>query len=582
MSSAAAEVSLHCVICFEEFSLHERPPVVLPCGHTYVCIVCAKRLKKCMECREPLFWTPPHPKGPLPTLNMNTRSPAPRYAPRGRYSPGPQTPPHPSYSAPPPHKEEPVPLPLPKNTVLMDMIESAERQNRLLEQSKNEPVDKYESHENKDDDESTSLLNPTLAGMSAFVGACGTYAVRESLGLAVLPFDPNKQHQTEEKKAELVEEKKAEEPKEPFTIQEGQTVQVVGVDEGVYQLARGAGFIVATVNQLVKGTISGVLISHNFMTSANIFSCAVGGPIEKSCRLEGMLRSVSREQEELQKKLDEINRLANGLKDQINFEQEQPESHPVISPLHPPEPAQGANDENDAQAATGNPSTPPGVAKTDSLSPVIGMHLTASTDSTEVELGNPRTPARDHQDPKVMLHSPAHSCPMPNDTRLAQLDQPFIDGQSAGLPRYRVNSDDDLHGLHGLTWGFGCGTTLFGERLIEADSDNGNIMTLSFDDFVDDNATIGAHSRGAATLHTVAGGEGQNAESPLRSGSFDGVNFRTGMSGHRGLNQSRARNSPLTRTNFRMMSEHRGIGTTRISPHLQRRTPHTDTVGNIS
>lgn len=195
-----------------------------------------------MECREPLFWNPPRPANV--NMNLNSRSPAPsRYAARGRYSPGPpHTPPHPSYTA--PIKEEPVALPLPKNTVLMDMIESAERQARLLKEEL-EKGGEEGSSETRKDEESTSMLEPTLAGMSAFVGSCGTYAVREPSGLAVLPFDPNKQHHTEEKKAE--------EPREPFIIQEGQTVQVTGQDEGVYKLARRAGYIVATVNQLVKG-----------------------------------------------------------------------------------------------------------------------------------------------------------------------------------------------------------------------------------------------------------------------------------------------------------------------------------------
>jgi hypothetical protein len=275
MGSLATEVSLHCVICFEEFDLRERPPVVLPCGHTYVCMVCAKRLKRCMECREPLFWTPPaSTKGPPPSLNMNTRSPAPlRYGARGRYSPGPQTPPHPSMMV----KEEPVPLPLPKNTVLMGMIESAERQTRLLKEAKQKEVEQEQCkckqvNETGQEEEDESRLDPILAGMSAFVGPCGTYAVKESLGLAVLPFDPNKQHHSqEEKKEQAEEEKKAEEPpREPFTIEEGQKVQVVGADEGVYQLARGAGYIVASVNQLVKGTfvlsiVSTVGISREFL-----------------------------------------------------------------------------------------------------------------------------------------------------------------------------------------------------------------------------------------------------------------------------------------------------------------------------
>jgi hypothetical protein len=298
-----------------------------------------------------------------------------------------------------------------------------------------------------------------------------------------------------------------------------------------------------------------------------------------------MLQSVTRKQQELQKELDEINLLAHGLEEKIKFEQQQPEEHPVISVPKQPEPAAGANDENDESAAVSNPSTPPSYTKSDSLSPVIGLGLTASIDSTEVELGDPHTPAYAQQR-NLLLHSPAHSCPMPNDSRL---DQPYMDVQSAGLPRYRINSDDDLHGLHGLTWGFGCGTTLFGERLLEHDNDSGNIMQLSFDDsLVEDGATIGAQSRGSSTAHTVTGAESYaQAESPLRSGSFDGpINFRTGMSGHRGLNQTRSKASPLARPEIRMMrmSEHRGIASMRGAPastNLKRRTtPHTHTIAD--
>jgi hypothetical protein len=273
MGSLSAEVSLHCIICFEEFDIRDRPPVVLPCGHTFVCLVCAKRLRRCMECREPLFWTPPANQQKQPPVlgnpGINTRSPAPttRYGvPRGRYSPGSQSP----GLTTAPIKEEPVPLPLPRNTVLMGMIESADRQARLLEEArlrKEHERAQAEGDQSGFEEDGTetdisinqnpdgrSYLDPILAGMSALVGDCGTYAVREPLGLAVLPFDPNKRHQQESNLEENDEEKKTEEIKEPFTIEEGQKVQVVGVDEGVYQLARGAGYIVASVNQLVKGT----------------------------------------------------------------------------------------------------------------------------------------------------------------------------------------------------------------------------------------------------------------------------------------------------------------------------------------
>ena len=146
------------------------------------------------------------------------------------------------------------PLPLPKNVVLMGMIESAKRQARLIEEAANEEecalLDTGDSPLAAEAD-FQSKLNPILAGMSAFVGTCGTYVVREKEGLPVLPFDPNRQHHSIDKKEE---EKKADETKEPFMVEEGQTLQVVSAEEGVYCLARGTGFVVASANQIVKGT----------------------------------------------------------------------------------------------------------------------------------------------------------------------------------------------------------------------------------------------------------------------------------------------------------------------------------------
>ena len=267
----AMENSLHCVICFEEFSLKDRPPVVLPCGHTFVCLDCSKRLKRCMECREPLFWTPT-PGGaakgpPVMNGNMNTPQPHLRYAQqtlaarqqtlaaRRGYSPYRHSIPNQTLlPQPPPVSQEPIALPLPKNLVLLDMIESAERQARILK----EASDNLDETEDRSDSEVPSdvPLDATFAKI-ATTGACGTYAVRDPAGLAVLPFDPNKQHNHNDTPpyddSSPGEEKKTEETREPFSIESGSTVQVVGVDEGVYKLARGSGFIVASVNQLVKG-----------------------------------------------------------------------------------------------------------------------------------------------------------------------------------------------------------------------------------------------------------------------------------------------------------------------------------------
>src|SRR6056300_1362108 len=65
MSHLQAPFSFHCTICFESLNLTDRAPVVLPCGHTYICELCAKRLDKCMECRKPLTSTVLPPQLPL-------------------------------------------------------------------------------------------------------------------------------------------------------------------------------------------------------------------------------------------------------------------------------------------------------------------------------------------------------------------------------------------------------------------------------------------------------------------------------------------------------------------------------------
>jgi hypothetical protein len=370
----SGESALHCVICFEEFSLKERPPVVLPCGHTYVCLVCSKKIKRCMECREPLFWTPPPPansnmnKGPTGgamnnhNFNHNTRYGAGGGAAgvrRGLGSSYQQQQQHHYQSMQQHHHQqpplfpgkpqEPLPLPVPKNLVLLEQIEAAERQALILKNAAAVAAaaasgpkgtrNKFPTNKEDDDDDEEVDDFSRLATISV-TDACGTYAVRDPQGLAVLPFDPNRNHQhleynnihsvnsnnhgdngnhesdeeddEEEQNATTITVSKSQDEdedevevqdvtlthtkkktkkqspptpteqdddvevaptttattmgsagsqplpppqREPFTIEAGCTVQVVSIDDGVYKLARQAGYIVATVNQLVKGTL---------------------------------------------------------------------------------------------------------------------------------------------------------------------------------------------------------------------------------------------------------------------------------------------------------------------------------------
>mmetsp|Transcript_26453 Transcript_26453/g.56836 ORF Transcript_26453/g.56836 Transcript_26453/m.56836 type:complete len:120 (+) Transcript_26453:218-577(+) len=94
---ASSAFSFHCMICFEEFDPQTNYPVVLPCGHTYVCIACANRLDKCMECRTPLTMKielppPPPPPGtpapPVSSSDVQKENHQNQYADRVRNSPG--------------------------------------------------------------------------------------------------------------------------------------------------------------------------------------------------------------------------------------------------------------------------------------------------------------------------------------------------------------------------------------------------------------------------------------------------------------------------------------------------------------
>jgi Zinc finger, C3HC4 type (RING finger) len=235
-AEAAAVATLHCVICFDEFNLNDQPPVVLPCGHTYVCASCSKRLKVCMECREPLFWIPP--RAPLPPPLQQQR-----FAHRGyngtRYN---SLAPALQNKSPIRESVEPIPLPLPRNLVLLAIMEAAQRAKML----------QGEINEGDQEDGELSRIMLSLEKMN---GTCGTYAVKDMEGLAVLPLDPRKRHPRRPNSyLDTTMNNSNSNSNEPYTIQWGQTLQIVDVQDGVYRLARECGYVVASATQLVKST----------------------------------------------------------------------------------------------------------------------------------------------------------------------------------------------------------------------------------------------------------------------------------------------------------------------------------------
>ena len=351
--------------------------------------------------------------------------------------------------------------------------------------------------------------------------------------------------------------------------------------------------------------------------------------------MEGMLQSILEKQQETQRKLDEITNLALGLKRNIILEQDKSEVVPVISAPPPrkteEELSASSQDSNNAAAESvhAHPTTPTRPTSSFSRSPFgpfggSGGDSVASVNSTVVELGtSPRTPSQSrglYNSGERFVHSPAHSCPIPTRRETnVHLEQPFLDDEapsSTGVLRYRVNSDDDAAGL---SWAgvLGCGTSLFGERLLDSSDPgaannifntstnaNSNILNMSQNALMQQSNA----QRRAAALAAVAAGSSSyrgfllessgSAESPLRrGGSFDGggtVNFRTGMSGHSGLARPKRDFScdqqlqnydgvlqPRRKLLMSEMSQHRGAATVRLGPRtglMQRRGTAPDTL----
>lgn len=271
----ASPFSFHCMICFEEFDTEGRFPVVLPCGHTYVCNQCAERLEKCMECRTSLVQIFPRPPVGSEGQQYGGRGGG-RWSSRpavGSRSPG--APP------PPPIKKR---LPLPKNVVLMSLIEATELaaesvrgQEQRLSLSESPSLSIPNAILDIEEDEEEKIKTGTTLAISD----CGTYAIAAKEGLEIYPSRPESvilpnQEQSEEEEVdtlvrffhldhkidvfdgsehELQSSEGGLKESTPVRLRWGDRVQIVSTEAGWAKLARGYGFVRADRNQLVKGTI---------------------------------------------------------------------------------------------------------------------------------------------------------------------------------------------------------------------------------------------------------------------------------------------------------------------------------------
>jgi hypothetical protein len=279
------------MICFEEFHTDAIYPVVLPCGHTYVCNNCADRLDKCMECRTPLYTIVP--RGPSQgTPQGQNSSPGARFEWSSARSGGNASRGAPGVISSPPQPPIKKRLPLPKNVVLLSLIEATELATQDVQKkysgspsNKNTNGNSQEAMQSmgsmldaEDDEDADDAEEEKIkAGTSLATSVAGTYAVAHREGLDIFPSRPsalvleNSGSLNDEDVDALVrffhldtradsESVNSKTVHDPARLSFGDRVQIVSVEGGWAKLARGYGYVRADRNQLVKGTFFSIVI----------------------------------------------------------------------------------------------------------------------------------------------------------------------------------------------------------------------------------------------------------------------------------------------------------------------------------
>jgi hypothetical protein len=273
---------------------------------------------------------------------------------------------------------------------------------------------------------------------------------------------------------------------------------------------------------------------------------------------------------ELQHQLEQVERLCRSLKADVSRLEAQDPTHPIISHVPVPE----------TQEQSPPPRSCPGTpVPTKFDSPIPPSPTFVMTNSVD-QHPSPQTPCR-------RSHSPTDlSSPYSIDNSDIARRYTSLTTRGDNLSLYQ-NKD----AASGLAHQFGCSSLLFGqigESCYDSDDEDGfadRLVGLSFDSENSDTGGIRPPSltcspsmRGVCAAPTSM--TSPHLYSPPRTASFDAIDFRTGMSGHRGLTSARTadrRGVPPARRRT-MMSEHVGISRMRGPTRSDARSPGQDKV----
>lgn len=402
---------------------------------------------------------------------------------------------------------EPIPLPIPKNQVMMALMEAANRKSKLFEKNDSEEDSKTVDTYDNDYDTDDVNIQHVMDGIEAIHSYAGTYVVRDNEGLAVFAQNPY----------DLTMKKVPSYLKPPPMVRYGQRIQIADmVESGVYKLARKEGYVIADTSQIVK----------------------IGMPQEKACELEGMICSIRASKNELSSQVEELQMAQDKLQLQFDEIMAKPPNHPIIEeykpitePMHTEESDSQTTEEQrmDIDAGTGDDRTvdPKGATY------IIGLSL-----SEESLIGTP-TPS-----------SPPTPSELSRNVLFLNDDDETAVSDTVFTGRYeRSTSPQSPSALSP----FICGGSLF-PILRSASEDDDNIRSV--------NRQRPLSNHFFRPRIDVLELDNQSPRSSSNNIN-ETVDFRTGLSGHIALNTIRRKklvpNSASRRHEVRMMGEHRGI-----------------------
>jgi len=288
--------------------------------------------------------------------------------------------------------------------------------------------------------------------------------------------------------------------------------------------------------------------------------------LDTSCQLEGTLILVEQRRHDLQCQLAQAERVLERLKADIEVVEVEDPSHPIITLP----PVSIAPQEEAPASCPGTPIQMVDKSSTPTLceSPTI---LTEGDDGVELT-HSPSTPGRDPYMP-TDLGSPFT---IDNADLSAQFSRRLSTAEDGLLSIYQRMEDNEPPGIVEV----GCSSFLFGRICASNDDDEEGVRRLIGLSFDSEGSDVISPPRPPTLTSSLATSPSMGSASPSqrplpsphRTSSFDTIDFRTGMSGHRALLSARTADSrvaPQSRGRALLMSAHMGIGRIRAPPQTR-------------